>query len=192
MSISVKKFVEEFKARGIQNTLIATTAVSDYIKKELNVKKYISFADKREMCKKVLDASCKKVGNIVEVDSVSRYLFFTIAVISKYTDLTFESIDGMDSIDNYDLLCQEELLNPILDCIGVEYTTCNNILNMMMADIDANHNNIAKVTDGFMQGVLDIIDDLVGVLADKVEDLNLDLNQIDIKKYSGLLERFIK
>ena len=188
--MKILDFVNEIKAKKIMNTQYQPHAVEDFIKEKLNIKTYVPFVEKRELCKKVLDASCTRNGGIVEVDSVSRYILFTIAIISKYTNLEFSSGEDeeFDSIDEYDMLCQNDLLNPILDVIGMEYTTCNNILNMMMADINANNNNIAAVLDKSAQRLLDIVDKLKDVLEDKVEELNLDLSQIDIDAYKGLID----
>lgn len=192
MSITVKNFVEEFENKNVKNTQINPTAVEDFIRDTLEVKDYISFAQKRELCKRVLDASCKKVGSIVEVDSVSRYLLFTILIIEEYTNLTFGNNADSSSMDEYDILCQVNLLNPILDTIGEEYTTCNNILNMMMGDIVANNNNTAAVLDSAAQRLLDGVDPLIAALAKKVEELKLDLNKLDIDKIMPLLNKMLK
>lgn len=189
--ITVKDFCEKFKKDGVINTKIAPDAVSEYIKKELEVKDYVPFVEKRELCAKVLNA-CNTVDRnigLVRVDSVSRYIIFTITIISKYTNIEFSSgEDNMDFFDEYDMLCKNDLLNPILDVIGEEYETCNNMLNMMMNDVVANNNTVENVLGSAANKMLGIIDDFIDVLSDKVEELNLDLSQIDIDKYKGLLE----
>lgn len=195
MAITVKNFVEDFKAKKIMNTTINPNAVAEYIEKTLEVKKYLPFAEKRELCKKVLDA-CNTVDRdtgLVQVDSVSRYLIFTITMLAKYTCLEFSSgQDNMDSLDEYDLLCQNDLLNPILEVIGTEYETCNNLLNMMMGDVVANHNTVENVLGAATTRMLDIVDDFSWTLQSKIEELNLDLNEIDIDKYKGLIEMFAR
>ena len=191
--MNILEFVEKFNNDKVVNTPIKPNAISDYIKEKLEVKEYIPFVDKRELCEKVLDACNTKMGNgLVEVDSVSRYLVFTISVISKYTNLEFSSgkDSEFDSLDEYDMLCQSGLLNTILDVIGGEYTTCNNILNMMMADIEANNNTVENVMATFLGKLGNSVDGLIDVLAEKVEDMELDLSQIDINKYKGLIEMF--
>ena len=187
--IRVKDFVNEVKAKKVKNTQYNPHEVEDFIREQLNIKTYVPFAEKRELCKTVLDASCTRNGGIVEVDSVSRYILFTIAIISKYTNLEFSSGEN-DSINEYDILCQNDLLNPILGVIGNEYAVCNNILNMMMADIDANNNNVVMVLNKAIMGLLGILDDLKDVLADKIEQLNLDLSQIDIDEYKRVIDLF--
>ena len=189
--MTIQNFIEDFKTKKVMNTQIAPNAISDYIKKELEVKDYVPFVEKRELCASVLNACSTKDNNgLIKVDSVSRYIIFTISIISKYTNLEFSSGEDteFDSLDEYDMLCQAGLLNPILDVIGTEYATCNNILNMMLDDMLANNNTIEAVFGNTLDKVVDSIDGLVDIFADKVESLNLDLNQIDIDKYKGLIE----
>ena len=188
MIITVTEFVKLYKDSKVQNTKINPDAVEKFVREKLEIKEYLPFVNKRELCEKVLNASCKKNGAIIEVDSVSRYILFTITMLSTYTNLEFENNDDEDAIDQYDLLCQSGLLNEILNVIGGEYEVCNNILNMMMADIDANNNNVAAVFDKSLQKVLGSVDRLIDSLADKVEDMNFDLSQLDIDKYKGLLD----
>lgn len=193
--MKIVEFIENFKAKKIMNTNVAPDAVNKYIKKELEIKDYIPFADKRELCEKVLNACNTKTNNgLVMVDSVSRYITFTISIITKYSNLEFSSGEDaeFDSLDEYDMLCQADLLNPILDAIGEEYATCNNILNMMMADIVANNNTIESVLGNSLERVNDTVDYFIYTLAEKVKSLNLDLNQIDIDKYKGLIEMFTR
>lgn len=189
--MKVQNFINDFKSKKITNTKIAPDAVSEYIKKELEVKDYMPFIEKRELCERVINAcNVKDENGLVKVDGVSRYIIFTLSVISKYTNLEFSSGEEFDSLDEYDMLCQANLLNPILDVIGAEYTTCNNMLNMMMDDVIANNNNIENVFGNTLQKLSDKIDDFIDVLADKVESLDLDLSQIDIDKYRGLIDQF--
>lgn len=188
--MKIYDLIQDFTSKKVMNTQIAPNAVAEYLKKTLEVKDYVSFAEKRELCANVLNACNEKdESGLVKVDSVSRYIIFTISIISRYTNLEFSSgEDEFDSLDEYDMLCQNGLLNPILDVIGGEYTTCNNILNMMMDDIIANNNTIENVMATILSKLGDSVDDFITVLANKVESLNLDLNQIDIKKYKGLIE----
>ena len=189
--MKVVEFVNEFKAKKIVNTKMQPDAVSDYIRKELEVKTYVPFAEKRELCANVLNACNTKGSNgLVKVDSVSRYIIFTLSVISKYTNIEFSSGEDaeFDSLDEYDMLCESHLLNPIIEVIGEEYVACNNMLNMMMADIEANNNTVEAVLGHALGKVTDSIDSFIDVLAEKVEELDLDLSQIDIDKFKGIID----
>ena len=189
--MKVLEFINEFKEKKIMNTAINQTAVSEYIKKRLVVKDYLPFSEKRELCARVLEV-CNKRDNsgLIKVDSVSRYIVFTLSILSAYTQFEFSSGEDaeFDSLDEYDMLCENHLLNPILEVIGEEYTACNNMLNMMMADIEANNNTVEAVLGHTLGRVTDSIDNFIDVLAEKVEEMDLDLSQIDIDKYKGLID----
>ena len=189
--MKITELCEKIKTSQIKNTAYKPDAIEDFLIKNIEFKSYLPFIEKRELCTKVLEVACKKNGGLVEVDSVTRYILFTINIITKYTNLTFENTEELDPISQYDLLCENGLLNVILECIGDEYTVCNNMLNMMMGDIIAN-NNVATVLNNAAQQLLDIVDDFAGVLSEKVEGLNIDLSSLDLDKYKGLLDKFMK
>jgi hypothetical protein len=187
----IKEFVDNYKAKKFMATKNGVDEKVEYLRKELGLKEYIPFADKRELCTEVVEACCTKKGGLVKIDSVTRYIIFTISIISKYTNLEFSSGEEYDSLDEYDMLCEAGLLNPILALIGEEYTTCNNMLNMMMDDIITNNNTVEAVFGHALGKVSDSIDDLISVFAEKVEEMELDLSQIDfdkLDKLKGLLD----
>lgn len=186
--MKIAEFINEFKEKKIVNSKLNDHAVGDYLKKELEVKDYVPFVEKRELCERVLNAcNVKNDNGLVEIDSVSRYIIFTISVIMKYTNLEFSSgEDDIDSIDEYDMLCQNGLLNPILSVIGEEYAACNNMLNMMMEDIIANNNTVENILGLASNRLLGSVDKIIDVLADKIEELEVDLSQIDIDKFKWI------
>jgi hypothetical protein len=188
--MTIEQFIKDFHEKKIQNTKLNEHAVFDYIKEKLKVKTYIPFAAKRELCERVLNACNTRDGGLVKVDSVSRYIIFTLSIISAYTNIEFSSGEDteFDSLDEYDMLCENHLLNPILEVIGEEYAACNNMLNMMMADIEANNNTVEAVLEHNLGKITGSIDKLINALAEKVEEMDLDLSQIDIDKYKGLID----
>ena len=184
--MTIQEFCNAYKAKNFMNTKQGMEEKIAWINKELGVVDYVPFADKRELCKNVLDACCTKENGVVKVDSVTRYILFTISVISKYTELEFNSDEEYNSLDEYDMLCESRLLNPILELIGDEYVACNDMLNMMMDDIITNNNTVEAVLGHTLGGVSDSLDGLITVLSEKVK--SLELNQIDIEKYKGLFD----
>ena len=187
---TIREFCDAYKAKNFMNTKQGVEERIEWIKKELGVISYLPFAEKRELCKNVLDACCTKENGLVKVDSVTRYILFTISIISKYTELEFSSGEDADydSLDEYDMLCESKVLNPILALIGDEYETCNNMLNMMLDDVIANNNTVEAAIGHVLGKVSDSLDDLIDVFAEKVEEMELDLSQINIDKYKGLLD----
>ena len=190
--MKIKEFCDAYKAKNFMNTKQGVEARVEWIKRELGITPYLPFADKRELCKTVLDACCTKENGLVKVDSVTRYILFTISVISRYTTLEFNADEEYDSLDEYDMLCESRLLNPTLELIGDEYATCNNMLNMMMEDVITNNNTVEAVLGYNLGKVSDSLDDLIGAFAEKVKKMELDLSQLDIDKYKGLLDLILK
>ena len=184
----VREFITNYKNKNFMNTPQGMKERVEWIKKELELAPYLSFAEKRELCKNVLDACCTKENGLVKVDSVTRYILFTISIISKYTRLEFNADEEYDSLDEYDMLCESRLLNPILELIGDEYAACNNMLNMMMDDVIANNNTVEAVIGHALGKVSGSLDGLISAFAEKVEDMELDLSQIDLDKYKGLFD----
>lgn len=187
--MTIQEFIQDFKAKKIVNNKLNEHAVEDYIKETLQVKTYIPFAEKRELCASILEKSCNRRNGIITVDSVSRYILFTITILTKYTNLEFNSDENLDSLFEYDLLCESGLLDCILSVIGDEYTKCNNMLNMMLQDVIDNNNTLESVISNISGELLDKVEDFIDVLSEKVENANLDLNQIDIEKIKSLLEK---
>ena len=188
--MKILEFCEAYKAKRFMVTPQGAEKIIEYLKQELEIKEYLPFAEKRELCKTVIDACNTRDDGLIKVDSVSRYIIFTISVISRYTNLEFSSGEDeeYDSLDEYDMLCQNRLLNPILSVIGEEYETCNNLLNMMMDDVIANNNTVEAVLGHALGKVTDSLDGLIDAFAEKVEEMELDLSQIDFDKYKGLLD----
>jgi hypothetical protein len=186
---TIKEFVDTYKAkRFVTMTKNGVDEKIEWLKTELELKEYVPFADKRELCSAVIEACCTKENGLIKIDSVTRYIIFTISIISKYTILEFSSGEEYDSLDEYDMLCEVGLLNPILALIGDEYATCNNMLNMMMEDVIANNNTVEAVLGRALGNVSDSLDDLISTFARKVEEMEIDLNQIDFDKYKGLFD----
>lgn len=186
---TVYDFIQDYKGKKFMTvTKNGVDEKVEYLKTELGIKEYIPFADKRELCASVIDACCEKEGGLIKIDSVTRYIVFTISVISAYTELEFSSGEEYDSLDEYDMLCEAGLLNPILALIGDEYATCNNMLNMMMDDVVANNNTVEAVLGHNLGKVSDALDGLIDAFADKVAEMEFDLSQIDFDKYKGLLD----
>lgn len=187
--MTIKNFIEAYKNQRFAITKNGTEDRIEWIKKQLEVKNYLPFAEKRELCEMVLGACCTKDENgLMKVDSVQRYILFTISVISRYTNLEFYSDTEFDSIDEYDMLCEANVLNIILAVLGDEYASCNNMLNMMLEDIIANNNTVEAVFGSAFGKLSDSLDNLIGAFADKVEELELDLSQIDFNKYKWVLD----
>ena len=175
--MTIREFVELYKERKI---LLS--------KETLEVKEYIPFTQKHDLCSSVL-YTCNDIDvktGLVSVDSVNRDVTFIIRIISMYTNLEFSPDRNKDvgSIDEYDMLCENKLLRPILELFEEEYAECKEMLMTMQNDLIANNNTLHNVLGNGMKHFLGIAD----VLKKKVDTLNLDLSQDNIDKYAKLFE----
>lgn len=139
------------------------------IAKEIEAIPYISIMRKRQIAELVLDNCTYEVDGEIHIDSVERYLLFTIAVISAYTNLEFDYEDGF-AIEDYDALCESGLLIKIIDCFKDDYASCQEILNMMTTDKLQDNMTIEKKLYQFLDGVQYTLDSVVNGV---VEQLNL-------------------
>lgn len=182
--MTIKEFIKDYNEGRIET-----------LKEALEVRDYAPFAEKYELCASVIDASNEvdeKTG-LVRVDSVNRNLTFTIALLSLYTNLEFSlDEDEGSSIDEYDMLCQNKLLTPILELFAEEAEVCQDMLLAMQEDILENNNTLQNVVGNTVKNLLEIAEPFVDIVKDKIESFNLDLGQDNIDKYMKILETMTK
>lgn len=187
--MNIKTFVENYKTKRFMNTKQGVDERVEWIKNELGVKEYLPFAEKQAIAKTVL-AECANIENgVITIDSVDKYISFTMAMLATYT--TLESDEDATLSEEYDALCSIKvedgtLLDAIIKTFEVEYVRCNDILNMMTADLLA-ENNIEKQIGKFLSNLSDKINKFGDGLIDKIGDMNMDLNQLDIDKLINMI-----
>ena len=176
---TIKEFIEQMKHNNIN--------VSNLI----SVKKYISFSDKILMAKDIVDFSVDYDRGFVKIDSVKKYLSFIFAVIESHTDLRFAD-QWEDKMLEYDLLCENELLDMIIGAFEKDYHASREVLDLMCENLIAEHSVEASAAK-LAQSVSENLDVLAGVLADKLEDLDVEKiipKDLDLDKLQGLLSNF--
>ena len=191
--MKVQNFIDDFKSKKVKNTQIAPNAVSEYIKKTLEVKETLSFMEKRVLAETVVNENTKEVDGVLKHDSISAYVSFVIGTIAAHTNLEF----GDDPIADYDLLIENGLLMPIIDTFREDYTECDVLLKMALSD-KLSDNNINVFMGKFLNGILNRLDAVGEVLKDKLGDINLkdilgaNFKEEDIAKLSGFLDTYKK
>ena len=189
--MKILDFVNEFKSKKVMNTTLNPNGISDYIRKELEVKDYIPFVEKQSVAQIVLESCANIQDGVVTIDSVQKYMIFTITVLSTYTNLEFEG-NEID-LDAYDTLCSYSLgdgtlLDAIVKTFEKEYSRCNDILNMMTADLLA-ENNIEKQVGRLLTKLSTKIDNFGDIISDKIEGFDMDLGQLDIDKLTNIISK---
>lgn len=162
------------------------TIISDVI----SVKKYISSANKIRIAKDVMDFSVEYDRGFIKFNSYKKHLAFIFASIEAHTDLCFSDI-WADKMQEYDALCENGLLNDIIDEFKEDHNASLQVLNMMCRDMLAD-NSIEASVARLTTSITDNIDVLVGTLTDKFENLNIEEiipNGLDLNKLQGLLNK---
>ena len=142
--------------------------------KILEVKKYISIGEKIAFANMVFNGSARFNNGLIEVDSTTRYLCFTMGIINMYTNIEY----GDDVIADYDALCENGLIDKIIATFEEDYGRTATVVNNYFNDQIANHNTIPAILAGLSQSISNSVDDMV-----KTVNENTDL--------SGLSDLFV-
>ena len=183
--MKINEFITNYNEGKIEN-----------LKEVLEVKNYLPFAEKYELCASVLDA-CNDIDErtgVVVIDSINRQVTFAITVLSAYTNFEFSTDENAEisSIDEYDMLCEHKLLKSIIELFADEYDECEKMLMTMQADLIANSNTLNNIVSNVAKQLLDIVEPLGNVLKEKINGFNLDLSQDNIDKYAKIFEAMKK
>jgi hypothetical protein len=152
------------------------------------VKKYISSAEKIRLAKRVLDSSVEYDQGLIKFDSYKKHMTFIFAVIEAHTDLRFAD-DWSERMEEYDVLCENELFDAIIDTFRRDYQDSLEVLDMMYNDMLADNSIEASIAK-LATSVSENLDVLVGTLADKLENLDIEKiipKDLDLDKLMGLL-----
>lgn len=163
-----------------------TASVADLI----SVKKYIPSAEKIRVAKEVMDASVEYDRGFIKFDHYKQHMFFTFRMIEVHTDLRFAD-NWVDKMQEYDMLYENELLDAIIDTFRKDYEASLAVLNMMCDDLLADNSIEASVAK-LAQSVSENLDMFVGVLSDKLENLDIEKiipKDLDLNKLQRLLNK---
>jgi hypothetical protein len=176
--MEIKTFVEAIKNDG-ENAIVPNI---------ITVKKYASSTEKVNVAKQVIDLSVEYDRGFVKFDSYKKHLAFLFGVIESHTDLRFAD-NWSDKIQEYDMLCENELVDVIIDTFRKDYEASLEVLDMMCNDMAADNSieaSVAKVA----QTIAENLDVLIGSLADKIENTDVEKiipKDLDLNKLMGLL-----
>lgn len=134
--MTVKEFLEDL------NKVTSKTVKEERMKKNLNVKQYVSFIDKVNLAERVVYHSTHdfdQEGNVVgdiTINSISKYLLHVMGIIDMYTDL---DINYNNLVEDYDLLNVNGMIQEIVTLIGEkEIAECQMLLDMKLGDFMQN------------------------------------------------------
>lgn len=180
--MTIKEFVENYKAKNFMNTKQGMDEKSEWLRKELEIKSYIPFREKRQIAEMIVEMYTDEIDGIKKYDSISAYVGLISAAITAHTSLNFSD----DPISDYDLLSESGLLPQIIAEFQESYNEIDVLLKMALA-MELEDNNTNVLIGRFLDGVLKKLDGMSGMLG------RINLNEIfkeeNVAKIVGLLNK---
>lgn len=191
--MKVQEFVEKFKKNKIANTKTDNTVVSNFIKKELEVREYVPFKEKRAIVELLVLKNIEIVDGVKKHDAISGYISFVTAMLAAHTSIDL----GENPITDYDILSENKLLSPIIETFKESYNECDVLLKMALAS-ELEDNNVNMLFGRFLNGILERLDSVGEVIKSTVGEIDINsilgeqFNKEDINKLKGFLDKYNK
>ena len=168
-----------------KNKLLKAEQIQEVVKKNLEVKKYMGIKDKKELIDSIVNECILYEDGTFKFNDIDKYICFTMKMLEAYTNLELSS----DFEDDYDLLCESELLEVVINTFKKEYDDVN-ILLQMKCDYMLGGNSIESQVGRFLDEVLDKVDVFTNHLTNKIDNFSLDnlpFNKEDLSKIIQLI-----
>lgn len=151
--------------------------------KTLNVKNYISIKEKKDLIDNIIKDSVLYEDGMFKFNEIDKYIIFTMYTINKYTDLELS-----DDIENdYDVLCENNLLGLLIDSFSGEYHNISSLLGMQTDSVLLENSTNIKLNN-----LLDTIniglDKFIKILSDKLSTIDLSKLNISEKDLDKLMK----
>lgn len=184
--MKINTFIEEYKKNS--------KSPAFNVAKLINAKTYVPVLRKRQLAELVYQNSISYENGLVKVDSLTKYLIFSMVIISEYTDLEFTVDENgkatAEAIAEYDVLCEAGLVDVVINCFAADYARANEILNYVFKDNLAVTNTVEAVVGNLVENVKDSMDGLVVTLKDKIDNFDMDLSNVDMSQLDKLDKLF--
>ncbi len=184
--ITIQALTEEAISKNIKNDRITPNAVEDYLSEKLDVIEYLPFQKKREIIDMVVEQVVTEENGVKKVDSITQFLSFITVMLVSHTNLSFSE----NPSDDYDALSRCGMLEPIIAMFQKDFSDCETLLKMAVADELAD-NNLNVIIGKFLNGVLDIAKGFTENI-DLSKLLGTNIKEEDVAKFIGLIDRLNK
>lgn len=156
--MKINAFIENMNQN--KSKLLKSEQVQSFIKKELNVKEYLSIKDKKQLVDSIVNECILYEDGIFKFNDIDKYICFTMRTIAAYTNIELSD----DIEDDYDALCESKLLNAVIESFNGEYENVRTLLQMK-CDYILSSNTIEAQLGRFFDGVLEKADGVAGALS---------------------------
>lgn len=166
----VQEFIE-YMGKNIARTMKEEQILAQ-VKKQLEIKDYISIKEKKELVDKIIYKSIYFEHGNYKIDQIDCYMYFTILTIDAYTNLEIDDIENC-----FDILSESGLISTVIGALGQEYNDVNTFLNMKCDEI-LQSNSIEMQAGKLFAGILEKVDDFEKALEEALSGLNLSKDSI--------------
>lgn len=187
--MTIKEFCEAYKAKNFMNTKQGIEERAEWLKRELNVRGYVPFMEKRKIAERIVSQNITEIDGIKKYDSISGYVDLVVASIEVHTNLKFDT-----SIEDYDLLAESGLLPHIMTQFQSSHDEIGTILKMAIS-MELEDNCTNALVGRFLNKISDVLDGVIEVAKDKFGDFDMtnifgaDIKEEDFAKLIGLLDK---
>lgn len=173
-----------------KNKRLQPDQMQTLLKKTIEAKEYLSIKLKKELVESIVNECVIFDDGVFKFDDIDKYICFTMKTIAAYTNL--ELSDDME--DDYDMLCEANLLNTIVGIFKTEYDEVN-ILLQMKCDYILSGNTLEAQIGRFLDdvsGKLDVLVDTVSKKFEKFDFKSLPIDKNGLQKLMSFLETYKK
>ena len=166
-----------------KNKMLKGAQLEELVAKKIETKKYIGIKEKKTLVEAIVNECILFDKGVFKFDDIEKYICFTMRTIEAYTNLEL----SVDIEDDYDLLCQSNLLHVVVNTFRNEYDDVS-ILLQMKCEYYLGNNSIESQIGSFLDGILDKINILADVMSKKVGDFDMSKLPINKDDLGKLLE----
>lgn len=159
--MKINEFVELTKTKGWMP--IAFNDQNEKIKKELEIKNYLSIKAKKDLVEDIVGDTILYNNWLYKFNGIDQYVTYTMKTIAAYSNL--ELSDDLE--EDYDLLCESGLLDKILRTFEDEFKSVLSLLQMQCDYILLDNSvtaHINGVLDSVVAAINKLSDSAVGAL----------------------------
>lgn len=188
--MKINEFIENYKAKKFMVTKNGADEKSEYLRRELEIKSYIPFREKRKIAEMIVAQNIKEVDGIKKYDDINSYVSLIVASIVAHTNLEF----GEDVVADYDLLAESGLLPQIIAEFQSSHEEIGILLKMAIT-AELEDNNVNVLVGRFLNSVLkkldNVVDGVKGLVGntDLKELLGMNFENEDLAQLKGFLDR---
>jgi len=158
--MTVEFFVQQFKGSNDKKAIF---------EKHIKSKQYTKYEDKIFDCKKIVKSTCwREIGNEQEFwsDSPSRFYFFSLTFLSRYTDIEFDQTPE-NILRDYNLFAGCGAFDYFMEIVfndkwlSREYNEYQVLLNMCVDDEVKNNQSLIKFFKGIGNSIQNIFNEVI-------------------------------